>query len=65
MKHPEPHSDLAMQTLKDPYNFDFLTLWEEHDDKIRGCIAKLDNTIFIRIGNRFFVFGWTSTYKSW
>lgn len=23
---PSPHSDLAQQTLKDPYNFDFLTL---------------------------------------
>ena len=29
MKLPEIQSDLAQQTLKDPYNFDFLTLREE------------------------------------
>ncbi|MCP5506415.1 MAG: DUF1016 domain-containing protein [Chlamydiales bacterium] len=28
-----PHSDLAHETLKDPYNFDFLTLREEFDEK--------------------------------
>ena len=26
---PEPNSDLAEQTLKDPYNFDFLTIDEK------------------------------------
>jgi len=26
---PKPHSDLAEQTLKDPYNFDFLTMSKE------------------------------------
>ena len=26
---PKPHSDLAHETLKDPYNFDFLTIQEE------------------------------------
>jgi predicted nuclease of restriction endonuclease-like (RecB) superfamily len=30
---PEPQSDLALQTLKDPYNFDFLMLREKHDEK--------------------------------
>ena len=30
---PAPHSDLARQTMKDPYNFDFLTLRERHDEK--------------------------------
>lgn len=29
LKLPEPQSDLAEQTLKNPYNFDFLTLREE------------------------------------
>ena len=33
VKLPEPQSDLAQQTLKDPYNFDFLTLCEEYDEK--------------------------------
>lgn len=27
---PAPHSDMAQQSLKDPYVFDFLTLHEEH-----------------------------------
>jgi predicted nuclease of restriction endonuclease-like (RecB) superfamily len=30
---PEPQSDLARQTIKDPYNFDFLTIREKHDEK--------------------------------
>ena len=30
---PKPQSDLAKQTLKDPYIFDFLTLTWEHDEK--------------------------------
>lgn len=30
---PSPQSDLADQTLKDPYCFDFLTLREKHDEK--------------------------------
>lgn len=30
---PEPQSDLAQQTLKDPYMFDFLTLTKKHNEK--------------------------------
>jgi len=30
---PAPQSDLAKETLKDPYNFDFLTITEKHDEK--------------------------------
>ena len=30
---PEPGSDLAQQMTKDPYNFDFLTLREDYDEK--------------------------------
>jgi predicted nuclease of restriction endonuclease-like (RecB) superfamily len=30
---PAPQSDLAHQTLKDPYCFDFLTLREKHDEQ--------------------------------
>lgn len=30
---PKPQSDLARQTLKDPYNFDFLNLRKKHDEK--------------------------------
>jgi predicted nuclease of restriction endonuclease-like (RecB) superfamily len=30
---PTPHSDLANQSLKDPYLFDFLTLRQDHNEK--------------------------------
>lgn len=30
---PTPHSDLAQQTLKDPFNFDFLTIEKEAREK--------------------------------
>lgn len=30
---PLPHSDLAQETLKDPYNFDFLTIREKFDEE--------------------------------
>ena len=33
VKLPEPQSDLAEQTLKDPYNFDFLALREEYNER--------------------------------
>ncbi len=32
-KLPDIHSDLAIQTLKDPYCFDFLTLTENYNEK--------------------------------
>jgi predicted nuclease of restriction endonuclease-like (RecB) superfamily len=30
---PEPQSDLARQIIIDPYNFDFITIREKHDEK--------------------------------
>lgn len=30
---PQPQSDLARQLLRDPYNFDFLTLTERHNER--------------------------------
>ena len=30
---PEPESDLAKQLLRDPYNFDFLTLTQRHNER--------------------------------
>ena len=33
VKLPKPHSDMAHQSLKDPYVFDFLTLHTEHTEK--------------------------------
>jgi len=32
-KLPTTHSDLAIQTLKDPYSFDFLTLTEKYNER--------------------------------
>ncbi|MCL1972357.1 MAG: PDDEXK nuclease domain-containing protein [Endomicrobia bacterium] len=32
-KLPKPQSDLASQIIKDPYNFDFLTIRDKHDEK--------------------------------
>ena len=39
---PKPQSDLANQTLKDPYIFDFLTMTKEYDehDLKRGLSGK-------------------------
>jgi predicted nuclease of restriction endonuclease-like (RecB) superfamily len=33
LRLPTPQSDLAQQLLKDPYNFDFLMLRKEHDER--------------------------------
>ncbi len=33
VKLPKPHSDMAHQSLKDPYLFDFLTLHTEHNER--------------------------------
>ena len=30
---PKPHSDLAQQTLKDPYMFDFMTMRKQYDER--------------------------------
>jgi len=30
---PKPQSDLALQTIKDPYHFDFLAIREKHNEK--------------------------------
>lgn len=30
---PKPQSDLAVQTIKDPYSFDFLTIRKKHDER--------------------------------
>src|SRR5437868_13671735 len=40
---PQPQSDLAQQLIKDPYNFDFLTLATEAQERDleRGLLAHL------------------------
>ena len=61
VKLPKAHSDLADQTLKDPYNFDFLSLSESYDEKdleealinqITQFLLEL-GTGFSYLGNRF------------
>lgn len=38
---PKPQSDLAQQLLKDPYNFDFLSLGEEVQERdARTCFGQ-------------------------
>lgn len=44
VKLPEPQSDLAEQTLKNPYNFDFLTLREEFKSSL-PTIEKIENEL--------------------
>jgi len=42
---PEPQSDLAQQLIKDPYNFDFLTLTENYNER------ELENSLLDHITN--------------
>jgi predicted nuclease of restriction endonuclease-like (RecB) superfamily len=55
---PQPQSDLAQQLIKDPYNFDFLTLTTEaHErDLERGLLAHL-RQFFIELGVGFALVG--------
>lgn len=51
---PAPHSDMAQQSLKDPYLFDFLTLQEEHLEKDleQGLIDHIQNFL-LELGKDF------------
>jgi predicted nuclease of restriction endonuclease-like (RecB) superfamily len=51
---PSPQSELAQQVLKDPYNFDFLTLGTDvlERDLERGLIEHLRN-LFLELGKGF------------
>jgi predicted nuclease of restriction endonuclease-like (RecB) superfamily len=55
---PEPQSELAQQLIKDPYNFDFLTLGAEiaERDLERGLIKHLRNLI-LELGKGFAFLG--------
>ncbi len=55
---PEPQSELAQQLIKDPYNFDFLTLGTElaERDLERGLIEHLRNLI-LELGKGFAFMG--------
>jgi len=60
---PDPQSDLAQQTIKDPYVFDFLTLHKEHWEKdleeglvnnIQKCLIELGQG-FAFVGQQYLI----------
>ncbi|MBL8211811.1 MAG: DUF1016 family protein [Bryobacterales bacterium] len=51
---PAPQSDLAQQLLKDPYNFDFLTLSEEADEReIEAGLVEHIQKFLLELGTGF------------
>jgi len=55
---PSPQSDLARQTLKDPYNFDFLTLREKHDERdLEDALMTHMTKFLIELGSGFSFIG--------
>lgn len=58
MKLPEIQSDLAQQTLKDPYNFDFLTLREEFNEKeLESALINQITQFLLELGTGFAYLG--------
>lgn len=55
---PQPQSDLALQTIKDPYNFDFLTLREKHDEKeLENALVSQVTRFLLELGAGFSFLG--------
>ena len=51
---PSPVSDLAQQTLKDPYNFDFLTIRQHYDEKeLQNALTTNITKFLLELGNGF------------
>ncbi|MGE4488772.1 MAG: YhcG family protein [Kiritimatiellales bacterium] len=51
---PAPQSDLAQQTLKDPYSFDFLMLRERHDEReLETALADHVSRFLVELGAGF------------
>ena len=58
IKLPEPQSDLAEQTLKNPYNFDFLTLREKYDEKeLEDALINQITQFLLELGTGFSYLG--------
>lgn len=58
VKLPNPQSDLAEQTLKDPYNFDFLSLREEYDEKeLEDALVNQITQFLLELGTGFSYLG--------
>jgi predicted nuclease of restriction endonuclease-like (RecB) superfamily len=55
---PEAQSDLAKETLKDPYNFDFLTLTENYQEKeLEDALAANITKFLLELGQGFAYIG--------
>lgn len=51
---PEPQSDLAVQTIKDPYNFDFLTLDGEYREReLESALTQNITRFLLELGTGF------------
>ena len=51
---PSPMSDLAQQTLKDPYNFDFLTIRQDYDEReLQEALTTNITKFLLELGNGF------------
>lgn len=49
----EPQSELAVQTLKDPYNFDFLTLSEYRERELENALTNNITRFLLELGTGF------------
>lgn len=55
---PSPHSQLAQETLKDPYLFDFLSLGEDaHEREIENALIRHITTFLLELGSGFAFMG--------
>ena len=55
---PKPQSDLAKQIVKDPYNFDFLTIKEEYDEKdLENALINKITSFLLELGKGFSYMG--------
>jgi len=57
-KLPQIHSQLAQETLKDPYNFDFLNLRKSHDEKeLEDALMENMTKFLLELGQGFSFLG--------
>ncbi len=55
---PAPQSDLALQTIKDPYTFDFLTLRDKHNEKeLENALVEQVTRFLLELGAGFSFLG--------
>ncbi|MDO5089474.1 MAG: PDDEXK nuclease domain-containing protein, partial [Leptotrichiaceae bacterium] len=58
VKLPEIQSDLAKQTIKDPYNFDFLALRDKYDEKeLEDALVDQITSFLLELGSGFSYIG--------